>query len=137
MLWYWKNLSFMPAVIADEAHGWLGPYFNLLPLFTVALFILQQKMFTPPATDDQTRMQQQMMTYMTVFMGIMFYKVPAGLCLYFITSSLWSVIERKLIHKPKPGEVSAATTAKPETAAPAKTTNGSPQRRPGKKQKKR
>jgi YidC/Oxa1 family membrane protein insertase len=102
MLWYWKNLSFMPAVIADEAHGWLGPYFNLLPLFTVALFILQQKMFTPPATDDQTRMQQQMMTYMTVFMGVMFYKVPAGLCIYFITSSLWGIAERKLLPKSKP-----------------------------------
>jgi YidC/Oxa1 family membrane protein insertase len=94
-------------------------------------------MFTPPATDDQTRMQQKMMTYMTVFMGIMFYKVPAGLCLYFITSSLWSVVERKLIHKPKPGEPTAVATTKTDTAAPAKGSNGSAVRRPGKKQKKR
>jgi YidC/Oxa1 family membrane protein insertase len=40
-----------------------------------------------------------MMKYMTVFMGVMFYKVPAGLCIYFITSSLWSIMERKLIIK--------------------------------------
>ena len=59
-------------------------------------------MFTPPATDEQTRMQQQMMTYMTVFMGVMFYKVPAGLCIYFITSSLWGIAERKLLPKSKP-----------------------------------
>jgi YidC/Oxa1 family membrane protein insertase len=61
-------------------------------------------MITPPATDEQTKMQQQMMTYMTVFMGVMFYKVPAGLCLYFITSSLWGICERKLLPKSKPKE---------------------------------
>jgi membrane protein insertase Oxa1/YidC/SpoIIIJ len=74
----------------------------LLPIFTVGLFILQQQMFMPPATDEQTKMQQQMMTYMTVFMGVMFYKVPAGLCIYFITSSLWGICERKLLPKSKP-----------------------------------
>jgi len=99
-LFYWKD--WMLAFIADEADGWLGPFFNVLPLITVALFLVQQKMFTPPATDEQTKMQQQMMTYMTVFMGVMFYKVPAGLCLYFITSSLWGICERKLLPKSKP-----------------------------------
>ncbi len=42
----------------------------------------------PPATDDQTRMQQSMMKYMTLFMGLMFYTVACGLCLYFIVSKL-------------------------------------------------
>ncbi len=79
--------------------GWLGPFFNILPLVTVALFLLQQKMFMPPATDDQTRMQQRMMNYMTLFMGVLFFKVPSGLCIYFITSSLWGVVERKLLPK--------------------------------------
>jgi len=103
-LFYWKD--WMPAFIADEADGWLGPFFNVFPLITVTLFLIQQKMFTPPATDEQTRMQQQMMTYMTVFMGVMFYKVPAGLCIYFITSSLWGICERKLLPKPKPKDTS-------------------------------
>ena len=98
-LFYWKD--WMWGVLADET-GWLGPYFNVLPIITVVLFLLQQKMFMPPATDEQTKMQQKMMTYMTVFMGVMFYKVPAGLCLYFITSSLWGICERKFITKSKP-----------------------------------
>jgi YidC/Oxa1 family membrane protein insertase len=40
-------------------------------------------------------------------MGVMFYRVPAGLCVYFISSSLWGVGERKLLefwkkkHPPK------------------------------------
>jgi YidC/Oxa1 family membrane protein insertase len=91
--------SWMPAFFSDEADGWLGPFFSVFPLITVALFLVQQKMLTPPATDEQTKMQQQMMTYMTVFMGVMFYKVPAGLCIYFITSSLWGIAERKLLPK--------------------------------------
>lgn len=119
-LFYWRD--WMPVFIGDEADGWLGPFFNVLPLITVALFLVQQKMFTPPATDEQTRMQQQMMTYMTVFMGVMFYKVPAGLCLYFITSSLWGICERKLLPKPKPiGEGGAATVSLPAKSA---NTNG-------------
>ena len=78
----------------------LGPYFNLLPLLTMGLFLLQQKLFMPEATNDQARMQQQMMKYMMGFMGLLFFKVPSGLCLYFIASSLWGITERKLLPKP-------------------------------------
>jgi len=34
---------------------------------------------------------------MMIFMGFMFYHVPAGLCVYFIASSLWGICERKLL----------------------------------------
>ena len=120
-LFNWKDWTW--DVISDEAAGWFGPYFNVLPLITVALFLVQQKLFTPPATDEQTKMQQQMMTYMTVFMGVMFYKVPAGLCLYFITSSLWGICERKLLPKPKPP---GDGDGKPAPVKPAATSpNGS------------
>ncbi|HMO13962.1 MAG TPA: YidC/Oxa1 family insertase periplasmic-domain containing protein [Pirellulaceae bacterium] len=97
-LFYWKNwgLSFL----FDEA-GWLGPYFNILPLVTVVLFLIQQKLFTPPPTDDQQRMMQKMMTFMMLFMGVLFFKVSSGLCIYFITSSIWGIVERQLIPKPK------------------------------------
>jgi YidC/Oxa1 family membrane protein insertase len=96
-LFYWEN--WMPAVLAAPT-GWLGPYFNILPILTMILFIAQQKLFTPPPTDDQQKMMQKMMTFMMIFMGVMFFKVAAGLCIYFITSSLWGIIERKLLPKP-------------------------------------
>ncbi|MEL7498220.1 MAG: membrane protein insertase YidC [Planctomycetota bacterium] len=96
-LLYWKD--WMPGWLADET-GYLGPYLNILPLLTMVLFIVQQKLFTPPATDDQQKFMQKMMTFMMLFMGILFFKVPAGLCIYFITSSLWGIIERKLLPKP-------------------------------------
>jgi hypothetical protein len=44
----------------------------------------------------------KMMNFMMIFMGVMFYKVPAGLCVYFIASSLWGMAERKLLPKAKP-----------------------------------
>jgi len=44
-------------------------------------------------------MQQKMMKYMMVFMAVMFYKVPSGLGIYFITSSLWQICERLLLPK--------------------------------------
>jgi YidC/Oxa1 family membrane protein insertase len=81
---------------------YLGPYFNLLPIIAVSFMFVQQKLFTPPPTDEQQRMQQSMFKYMMIFMGFIFYKVAAGLCIYFITSSLWGLAERKLLPKPKP-----------------------------------
>ena len=118
-LLYWQD--FMPTFLAAET-GMLGPYLNVLPLITIALFLLQQKLFTPPPTDDQTRMQMQMMKFMMLFMGFLFFKVAAGLCLYFIASALWSVAERKLVPKPKVntgGEVSAPVTVKAQPKAEA------------------
>ncbi len=94
----------------------LGPYFNLLPLLTIGLFIVQQKMFMPPAVDEQTRMQQKMMQYMMIFMGLMFFKVASGLCIYFIASSLWGLAERRFLPKTAP----AAAGGPPQTRADVK-----------------
>ena len=42
---------------------------------------------------------QKMIKFMSIIFGIMFYKVAAGLCIYFITSSLWGMAERMLLPK--------------------------------------
>ena len=109
---FWEWQQWMPAILAGET-GWLGPYLNLLPLITVALFLVHQKLFTPPATDDQQRMQQQMMNFMMLFMGVMFHKVASGLCIYFITSSLWGVAERVMQGKRKQSTAVAAAVPVP------------------------
>jgi YidC/Oxa1 family membrane protein insertase len=87
----------------------LGPYFNLLPMLTVVLFVVQMVITMPPPTDEQSRMQRKMMQYMMVFMGFLFFKVPSGLCLYFIVSTAWGLTERRFIPKapPKPAETMA------------------------------
>ena len=56
--------------------------------------LFQTKLFAPPATTPEAEMQQKIMKYMMIFMGVMFYKVPSGLGIYFITSSLWAIGER-------------------------------------------
>ncbi|MBM4021708.1 MAG: membrane protein insertase YidC [Planctomycetes bacterium] len=93
MFWNWSAI--LPRFFSDP-EGWLGPYLNLLPLATIGLFLWQQKLFMPPALDEQQKMQQQVMNYMMWFMALMFFKVPSGLCLYFIASSLWGIAERLL-----------------------------------------
>ncbi len=77
----------------------LGNYFNILPLAVVGLMLVQTKLFSPPATTPDQEMTQKMMKYMMVFMGFMFYKVPSGLGIYFITSSSWAICERLLLPK--------------------------------------
>ncbi|QDT63282.1 membrane protein insertase YidC [Calycomorphotria hydatis] len=73
--------------------------FNLLPIIAAVLMYFQQKLFMPPATSPEQEMQYKMMSFMPIMMGFFFYHVPAGLCVYFISSSLWSVAERKLLEK--------------------------------------
>jgi len=115
MLFDWSG--FMPEwFTSGQGMFALGPYFNLLPILTIVLFILQQKMFMPPPTDDQTAMQQKIMQYMMIFIGILFFKVASGLCIYFVASSLWGLAERKFLPKHQP----AAAPAKPQTRAEAK-----------------
>jgi YidC/Oxa1 family membrane protein insertase len=139
-LWRWP----LPNFLADET-GFLGPYLNILPVITVVLFLVQQKLFTPPAVDEQTRMQQQMMKYMMIFIGVLFFKVPAGLCIYFISSSIWGIAERLMLPKPKPKQGDGGvSTSSPKGKPPEKPggkpggksdrpTKGRPQRRLKKK----
>jgi YidC/Oxa1 family membrane protein insertase len=90
----------IPWISRPEDYGgflYLGPYFNLLPVIAVVLMIFQQKMMTPPPADEQQAMQMKIMRYMTVVIGLAFYKVAAGLCVYFIASSLWGFAERRLL----------------------------------------
>ncbi|MCH8829999.1 MAG: membrane protein insertase YidC [Planctomycetes bacterium] len=95
--------------------GWTD--FNLLPLITCALFVVQQKMFMPPAVDDQQKMQQKMMTWMSLIFVFLFYTVPSGLCVYFIASSLWGIGERKLL------DVKSKAKADAEPGADGEDTN--------------
>jgi YidC/Oxa1 family membrane protein insertase len=136
MLFRWKDWGFVPDMItAYRGFGSLGPYLNILPLMTVGLFLWQQKMFMPPATDDNSRMQQKMMTYMMILIGFMFFTVPSGLCIYFIASSLWGIAERKLLPKTLPA--GAAGSTKSKISADVTANNGAEARRERKKQRER
>jgi len=66
-----------------------------------------------------------------MFMGLMFYGVPAGLCVYFIASSIWSIVERKSLGKVVKPNLAAATgdegnTQPQPAAAPANNPKQNP-----------
>jgi hypothetical protein len=135
MLFEWGEK--IPYISRPEDQGswvYLGPFFNILPICWVVLQLIQQKMMMPPAMDEQTATQQKMMKWMMVVIGVMFYKVAAGLCLYFIASGLWTIAERKFLPKAKPGGApgttpgekgKSATSAAPRPKPrPSKSSNG-------------
>ncbi|MEZ6088929.1 MAG: YidC/Oxa1 family insertase periplasmic-domain containing protein [Pirellulaceae bacterium] len=114
MFYNWS--SWMVDYFAGRGTGWFGPYFNILPIIVMFLFMAQQKMFMPPPTDEQQELTQKMMFVMTFVMGIFFFKVAAGLCIYFITSSLWGMAERVLVKrtiKQPQGEGGSSSEAAP------------------------
>jgi YidC/Oxa1 family membrane protein insertase len=109
--------------------GWSE--FNLLPWLSIGLMLVNQKFTMPPPADEEQALQYKMMNVMMLVMVVMFYRVPSGLCLYFIASSLWGTSERLLMKRlaAKPatgGDATApvATTTPPPTptapSAPAK-----------------
>jgi len=103
LVWWTESIPFLS--VPDSLGGtvYLGPFFNLLPLLATGLIFLQQYLSMPPASptdDENVQMQRKLMKFMVIMMAVFFYKSPAGLCLYFVCSSGWSLLERKLIKKP-------------------------------------
>lgn len=104
----------------------LGPYFNLLPLAVAGLMLVHTKLFSPPAATPEQEQSQKVMKWMMVVMAVMFYRVPAGLCVYFITSSLWSIGERMLLPNLQSKPAADKPEAAEKAAAPATSGKGQP-----------
>ncbi|MEL7473469.1 MAG: membrane protein insertase YidC [Planctomycetota bacterium] len=75
--------------------------FNILPLLMGVVFFLQQKYLTPPTSGAMTPEQESQARLMKIMMVVMFpvfmYAAPAGLSLYFITSSTLGILESRYI----------------------------------------
>ncbi|MHC4479986.1 MAG: YidC/Oxa1 family insertase periplasmic-domain containing protein [Planctomycetota bacterium] len=76
----------------------LGNEFNLLPILMILVMVLNQRL-TPQPTSEQAKQQQKIMKFFPVFMGVLFYHFPSGLCLYFTTSTGVGAFERWLIDR--------------------------------------
>lgn len=74
---------------------------NILPLLMGAIFFVQQKYMSPPAspnmTDQQQQQQKMMRILMVVMMPVFLYSAPSGLILYILTSSTLGVLESRYI----------------------------------------
>ena len=104
-LWDWSHLWIAmgwPGFNTGQGMFALGPYLNVLPIIATVLIMIQQKVMMPPPTSDQEKQMRTMMKFMMIFMAFMFYKMPSGLCVYFIAGSLWAFAEKKFLPKPTP-----------------------------------
>ena len=91
--------------------GWTE--FNLLPCISAGLMYVHQKLTMPPPTNEEQAAQQKMMSFMMIMMAAMFYRVPSGLCLYFIATNIWSMTERWLLERKAKAASLAAANAPP------------------------
>ena len=73
---------------------------NVIPFLLAGAFFLQQK-FTPkpPATTPEQQQQQKMMQWMTLMFPLFLYSSPSGLNMYILTSTIFGIIESRIIRK--------------------------------------
>ena len=90
----------------DKFHPFGFPLPILPTLMVISLFIMQK--MTPIASADPA--QQRMMLLTPLIFGVMFYNLPSGLVLYFLTANIVGILQQLLINKlmPMPPAVPAA-----------------------------
>jgi len=75
-------------------------YFNLFPIVMLVLWTAQQRLTPTPAGDDpQVKMQMKMMKFMPFLFFFMLYNYASALAVYMCMSSLWSIVEAKLVRR--------------------------------------
>jgi YidC/Oxa1 family membrane protein insertase len=96
---YWVLLSTVELRQAPFL-GWLydlsekDPYY-ILPIINGALMFIQQR-FNPPASTSE---QKMVMTWMPAVMTVLFLNFPSGLLLYWITNTLFGLIQQGILFK--------------------------------------
>ncbi len=112
------------APITIPIFGWVITSFNLMPLLVGVFMYIQQKTQPKPKPNpnmtEQQRQQQEsmqkMMPMMSGMMVLIFYKMPSGLNLYVMFSSLFGWLEQRVIRKHIQEHEAAGTLHKPARA---------------------
>jgi len=74
----------------------LGDGLNILPLLMIGSMVWQQKL-TPTVGVNPD--QAKMMAFMPLIFGVMFYKMPSGLVLYWFVNNLLSIIHQVFVKR--------------------------------------
>jgi len=87
-LWI-KDLSMPDAFFKFKSSvPFFGNSINLLPILMIGAMILQQKTSRMNIASAQTDQQKMMTNIMPIMFGVIFYSLPSGLVLYWLTSTL-------------------------------------------------
>ncbi len=101
-LWI-KDLSRPDAVPLPISLPFIGASINILPLIMIVMMAVQQKISQGASaaamTGDQASQQKMMMVIFPVVFGFLFYNMPAGLVLYWLTNTILMTAEQKLLGK--------------------------------------
>jgi len=110
-----RGVSFIPGWIndltaPDVLFSWsdpiffLGTEFHFLPILIGIIMYVQQKMTMKLPKDksqltDQQKQQKMMTTIMPLLLTFVFYKMPSGLNIYFLTSTVLGIVQQWLIKR--------------------------------------
>jgi len=101
-LWI-KNLARPEAVPLPFSLPVIGASINILPLLMVGMMVIQQKISqgstTEGTTPEQAKQQKMMMMFMPIIFGFLFYQMPSGLVLYWLTNTVLMTAEQIFIVK--------------------------------------
>jgi YidC/Oxa1 family membrane protein insertase len=82
----------------------------MLPIILIVTQFLTQKMMPAPSTDPN---QARMMMLMPLVFGFMFYQLPSGLVLYYLTSNLVMIGQTWFFNHTHAAEVAAQSVTPP------------------------
>jgi len=98
-LWV-KNLARPDAVPLPFSLPVIGASVNILPLLMVGMMVIQQKISQASGegtTPEQAKQQKMMMMFMPIIFGFLFYQMPSGLVLYWLTNTVLMTAEQTFI----------------------------------------
>ncbi len=85
----------------------LGKSINILPLLMVGAMFLQQRLSSKAMgaaqTPEQQQQQKMMMILMPVMFGFIFYNLPSGLVLYWLTNTALMTTEQAMMYRKSSG----------------------------------
>ncbi|MDD5439434.1 MAG: membrane protein insertase YidC [Candidatus Omnitrophica bacterium] len=101
-LWI-KDLSGPDALFTfSQPLPFLGDKFNILPLITLVVMVVQQKVSTASQGQLSPEMAQQqkiMAIFFPIFFGFILYNFPSGLVVYWLTNSILMTGEQLMLRK--------------------------------------
>ena len=77
----------------------LGNEFNILPILMAIMMFVQQKASLKTSSGEYAQQQKMMLVVMPVLFGLIFYRMPAGLVLYWFVNSLLMMINQLKMSK--------------------------------------
>lgn len=76
----------------------LGNLINLLPILMLVAMVWQQKLSTPKGA-PQDEQQKMMALMMPIMFGVIFYNLPSGLVLYWLTNTAIMILNQEFVLK--------------------------------------